>query len=640
MIAWESGRSSLLKNASSVKNASSTQFPGKGILYFCRGHTKRSLSMRGLSFVTPFHGRYLYHRGTPQLKRYGPPNQQNRTLHKHRCVYVASMADVSAKTSETEKKPSITDVDVVIIGSGMGALTAAADLCSKGATVGVLERYIIPGGSAGQFERPGYRFDVGASMIFGLGQKGSTNLLTRALDAVNRRVDTVSDPVQVHYHLPDNLDVRVFRDYAQFLDSLYEKFPHERDGIRRFYDACWSVFNSLNAMPLRSLEEPRYLFNVFLQHPIPCLNLLRFIARNAGDIARRHIRDETLLRFIDMECYSWSVAPANLTPMINAGMVFSDRHYGGINYPIGGVGRIAEEMVAGIEGTTGCWVRYGARVTEIIFDDAGHASGVKLFDGSIIRARAVVSNATRWDTFDKGGLVPSDRVPASEKVFRERYVKSPSFCSAHIAVREADLGISMRVEDEMDCHHIILDDWNDLEAAEDARGTLFVSIPTVLDKSIAPSGMHIVHVFTPSWLSEWRGLSTSEYEAKKRSMLKTMVERLERRLIPGLSKAIEFSEVGSARTHRKFLGRVDGSYGPVAGKRLAGLLSMPFNRTDIKGLYCVGDSTFPGQGLNATAFSGFACAHRIAADLGFIARLPEPLDAWLTDLLARRRLEL
>jgi prolycopene isomerase len=43
-----------------------------------------------------------------------------------------------------------------------------------------------------------------------------------------------------------------------------------------------------------------------------------------------------------------------------------------------------------------------------------------------------------------------------------------------------------------------------------------------------------------------------------------------------------------------------------------GLLGMPFNSTAIANLYCVGDSTFPAQGLNAVAFSGFACAHLIA----------------------------
>jgi prolycopene isomerase len=54
----------------------------------------------------------------------------------------------------------------------------------------------------------------------------------------------------------------------------------------------------------------------------------------------------------------------------------------------------------------------------------------------------------------------------------------------------------------------------------------------------------------------------------------------------------------------------------IPALRLLGLLPMPFNRTGLQNLYCVGDSCFPGQGLNAVAFSGFACAHRIGADLG------------------------
>lgn len=45
------------------------------------------------------------------------------------------------------------------------------------------------------------------------------------------------------------------------------------------------------------------------------------------------IQDPELLRFIDIECYCWSTVLAELTPMINSGMVFCDRHFGGINYP-------------------------------------------------------------------------------------------------------------------------------------------------------------------------------------------------------------------------------------------------------------------------------------------------------------------
>lgn len=63
-------------------------------------------------------------------------------------------------------------------------------------------RYIIPGGSAGYFQREGYTFDVGSSMMFGLGTEGTTNLITRALAAVGRKLETVPDPTQIHYHLP------------------------------------------------------------------------------------------------------------------------------------------------------------------------------------------------------------------------------------------------------------------------------------------------------------------------------------------------------------------------------------------------------------------------------------------------------
>ena len=79
-------------------------------------------------------------------------------------------------------------------------------------------------------------------------------------------------------------------------------------------------------------------------------------------MARRHIRDPELLRFIDIECYCWSTVLADLTPMINAGMVFCDRHYGGINYPRGGVGRLGELLAQGLQ-EHGSHIEYQANVS-------------------------------------------------------------------------------------------------------------------------------------------------------------------------------------------------------------------------------------------------------------------------------------
>ncbi|WP_298906195.1 carotenoid isomerase [uncultured Nostoc sp.] len=495
------------------------------------------------------------------------------------------------------------DIDAIVIGSGIGGLVTATQLAAKGAKVLVLERYLIPGGSAGYFERQGYRFDVGASMIFGLGQNGTTNLLTRALSAVNVSQEAIADPVQIHYHLPQGLNLKVDRVYEKFLQNLIAHFRHEEEGIRRFYDECQKVFKCLNSMDLLSLEEPRYLLRVFFQHPLACLGLVKYLPQNAGDFARRYIKDPQLLKFIDMECYCWSVVPSHMTPMINAGMVFSDRHYGGVNYPKGGVGQIAQKLVQGLE-KAGGKIQYQARVTKILTEQ-GKAVGVQLANGKLYRGKRIVSNATRWDTFEQ--LLPAEEIPDNEKNWQQNYQKSPSFLSLHIGVKESVLPAGT------ECHHILLEDWEKMTAAE---GTIFVSIPTLLDPDLAPSGYHIIHAFTPHWIDDWQELSVSEYEAKKEEAAWRIIDRLEE-IFPGLDAGLDYLEVGTPRTHRRFLGREDGTYGPIPRRKLWGLLKMPFNRTAIPGLYCVGDSTFPGQGLNAVAFSGFACAHRIAVDLGF-----------------------
>ncbi len=495
-----------------------------------------------------------------------------------------------------------TDYDVIVIGSGIGGLVTATQLAAKGARVLVLERYIIPGGSAGYFERQGYRFDVGASMIFGFGKRGTTNLLTRALEAVNVSLETIPDPVQIHYHLPNHLELKVHQDYEKFLQELTIRFPEEREGIRRFYDECWQVFNCLNRIELLSLEEFGYLMRVFFQHPLACLGLVKYLPLNAGDVARRYIKDQELLKFIDMECYCWSVVPASHTPMINAGMVFSDRHYGGINYPKGGVGQIAQKLVEGLE-KAGSEIQYRARVRRILLNQ-GKAVGIELANGKQYRAKRIVSNATRWDTFEK--LIAPEKMPVAEKKWRKRYQKSPSFLSLHLGVEAGVLS------PDTECHHILLEDWQNMEAEQ---GTIFVSIPTLLDPELAPQGYHIIHTFTPSFMEYWQGLSPQQYQSKKEAAAGRLIERLEK-IFPGLQTSLDLMEVGTPRTHRRFLGRDGGTYGPIPQVKLPGLLTMPFNRTAIGGLYCVGDSTFPGQGLNAVAFSGFSCAHRIAVDLG------------------------
>ncbi|PKI32790.1 hypothetical protein CRG98_046783 [Punica granatum] len=306
--------------------------------------------------------------------------------------------------------------------------------------------------------------------------------------------------------------------------------------------------------------------------------------------------------------------------MINASMVLCDRHFGGINYPVGGVGGIAKSLAKGLV-DKGSEILYRANVTDIIVEN-GKAVGVRLSGGRQFFAKTIISNATRWDTFGK--LLKGENLPKEERDFQKRYVKAPSFLSIHMGVKAEVL------PPETDCHHFVLEDsWSRLE---EPYGSIFLSIPTVLDPSLAPEGRHILHIFTTSSIEDWEGLPRQEYEAKKEKVADEIIRRLEKKLFPGLQSSITFVEVGTPKTHRRYLARQSGTYGPMPRNTPKGLLGMPFNTTGLNSLYCVGDSCFPGQGVIAVAFSGVMCAHRVAADIGLEKKSPL-LDNALLSLL-------
>lgn len=81
------------------------------------------------------------------------------------------MVSVERGAQKGDESDDKQEYDAIVIGSGIGGLVAATQLAVKGAKVLVLEKYVIPGGSSGFYERDGYTFDVGSSVMFGFSEK-------------------------------------------------------------------------------------------------------------------------------------------------------------------------------------------------------------------------------------------------------------------------------------------------------------------------------------------------------------------------------------------------------------------------------------------------------------------------------------
>jgi phytoene dehydrogenase-like protein len=222
--------------------------------------------------------------------------------------------------------------------------------------------------------------------------------------------------------------------------------------------------------------------------------------------------------------------------------------------------------------------------------------GVTLAGGDRLQAPVVISNATVWDTFGK--LLDPEVVPVA---YRQAALATPaihSFMHLHLGIRAEGL-------QDLAVHHVVLHRGDkDLTVP---GNTCMISIPSVLDPSLAPPGHHVVHAYT---LEPWQGWRRDgDYLQRKRRRAETLYRALER-VIPDIRDRVQLELIGTPLTHQRFLRRHQGTYGPAIA---AGQGRFPGGRTPIPGLWQVGDSTLPGIGVPAVAASGILCANGLVS---------------------------
>jgi phytoene dehydrogenase-like protein len=259
---------------------------------------------------------------------------------------------------------------------------------------------------------------------------------------------------------------------------------------------------------------------------------------------------------------------------------------------------VVDALVRGVERHGGA-VRTRAPVARILVEEQ-RAVGVMLRDCEVIRAsRGVIANTSPWDLVS---LLPAEAVPAR---WRRRQSEAPacrSFLHWHLALRASPAMAALPI------HHVWVGDWQRGIDAE--RNMAVLSMPSLLDPGLAPTGHHLLHGYTPAnepwelWAELERG--SPAYRALKAERCSLFHGVLER-LLPGWQELRVLELQGTPLTHQHYLRVHQGSYGPAWP---ADQGPFPGGGTPIEGLVLCGAGVFPGIGVPPVAVSGAAAAHR------------------------------
>ena len=496
--------------------------------------------------------------------------------------------------------------DVVVVGSGIGGLTAASLLAKQGIGVLVIEHHYIPGGSCTILRRQGITFDAAVGMMFGFGD-GSFGPHRYVMNTLEEELEVIPHDTLYRMNIMGR-ELTFWRDFDRFFEELVAFFPQQRDELRALYDYLYDLHDNVlpqdgmlvppTEAPLPGPDDPEPA------KPVDVERLLPLLSGNTEQILKQFITDPEVMAFFNMLTCTYCYTTAAETPALLSAAMFVDNHEEGVYYPSGSPQMLSNKLEKTIE-RDGGQVVCRHRVEEILIRD-GKAYGVRLSDGTEIGADRVVANATVWNLY--GGLIKPEHFDPERKKWADSLV--PTFGSVclyiavdHEAIPEGTPPILFLIED--------------MYSITGSDITIFLS--SIDDPSLCPPELHVMTVVQPSQL-EWPRPSDPAYRSEaylrqKDEEANKLLDQVEKQF-PGLRKHIRVMDVGTPSTIERFTLK---NWGAVGGpKQMMGqeLMKRLHARSEWENLYQCGDSTVMGVGIVATTVSGIGAANMVLRDLG------------------------
>ncbi len=475
--------------------------------------------------------------------------------------------------------------DVIVIGSGMGGLTAAALLAKEGRKVLVVEQEEQPGGHARTFTHGPYTYDRALHLIMGCAESsplgiGIIDALLRHLRIRDRCEFLRVDPL-LTAHFPD-YRIRLPGTMAGYKEALIKEFPSEATGIERLTNLYADIYRELVAFPI--LPGIKGWLRALVKQP----RLFRYANATLNTVLDSHLSDPRLKAICASLKPYVGLTPSRVSFLLWAAMMASYLEEGAFICR-GGFQNLVNAVASSLAENGGELV-LKRRVAKIQVRD-GKARGIEFDNGQVAAAPIVISNMDAGQTFAE--LVPESERPS-------RYLRKLKGMTLSPLVAKLYIGTDLDVSSLGVTHENALYTSWDLEATGWLnmmnRIPSFVLIPTVTDGSLAPPGRHVVIVATfvdPS--------TNPETAVTPDSVIYKRLLEAGETVLPGLGGHI--TDAGGSAT----LGPI---YGWEAIPKQSGVFR-PGHITPISGLYLCGHWIQPGHGIWTVVMSGIRTARII-----------------------------
>jgi phytoene desaturase len=487
---------------------------------------------------------------------------------------------------------------IIVIGSGFGGLSVAIRLAAKGHQVEIFEKRDKIGGRAYVYEKDGFKFDAGPTVITVPFMFDDLWTL-----AGKRREDYFQlVPCEPFYKI-FNDEGRSFHygsNEAAILSEIEKWNPADKEGYQRFMQTTKAIFQK----GFVELADQPFLSLIDMLKVAPDLIKMQSY-KSLYDYVAQYVQNDFLRQCFSFHPMLIGGNPFS-TPSIYAMIHYLEREWG-VHYAIGGTGAIVEAM-GKLFTELGGKIHLNEEVCEITVENR-RVTGVRLADGTSHKADSIVSNADVAFTYRS--LIP--------EMYRRKYTnRKIEHMKYSMSLFVIYIGTKRRYTDSALAHHNIIlsnryrgllqDIFNKKILAEDF--SLYVHMPSLDDRTIAPDGHEAFYVLSPVPNLD----AGIDWQTAAKPYRDSIIKFLEDRYLPDLSANIVIEHHVDPRYFQDDLNSYQGAGFSLQPTLTQSAWFRPHNRSeDFDNLYFVGAGTHPGAGLPGVMSSAIIAENLIGS---------------------------